>query len=272
MEDAHRTEGPGRAPVARVLQLTDTHLFADPAGALKGVATEPALRAVVTEAARREPPPELVAVTGDLVHDGSLEGYERLAQALAPLAAPVRVVPGNHDDPARLCLAPGPLACCGEVTLGPWLLVFLDSAVPGEDWGRLGDAELGRLDAALAGHEGPAGVFVHHPPLPVGCAWLDAIGLRDGAALLELLAAHGGKARFVACGHVHQRSERVHAGVAVLTTPATCVQFRPHSERFALDPDAAPGYRRIELLPDGRFATEVVRVRAAAARAAAGGG
>jgi len=253
--------GPAAAATVRLVHLTDTHLYADPAGELLGVPTERALETVLAAARRRERRPDLIAATGDLVHDGSMEGYERLAARLAGLGAPVRAVPGNHDDRARLCLAPPPVACCGEATLGGWLLVFLDSSVPGEDWGHLDDAELGRLDGALAGHEGPAGIFLHHPPLPVGSAWIDRIGLRDPQRLFGLLDRHPGKVRFIAFGHVHQRFEGMHRGVLCLATPSTCVQFAPGAREFAADPTRLPGYRWIELTPDGQLRTAVVRVR-----------
>ena len=44
-----------------------------------------------------------------------------------------------------------------------------------------------------------------------------------------------------------------------MSTPSTCMQFKPGSKDFALD-DLAPGYRRIELFADGRIDTEVLRL------------
>jgi Icc protein len=48
-------------------------------------------------------------------------------------------------------------------------------------------------------------------------------------------------------------------GVRYMATPATCAQFKPRSDDFALD-DKPPGYRVLELMPDGSIATEVVWV------------
>jgi Icc protein len=43
----------------------------------------------------------------------------------------------------------------------------------------------------------------------------------------------------------------------VLTTPSTCLQFRPGVERFEAD-DRGPACRRLELLPDGALRTQVL--------------
>ena len=45
----------------------------------------------------------------------------------------------------------------------------------------------------------------------------------------------------------------------LLCTPSTCVQFAPGSENFRAD-DKAPGYRWLELHPDGRIESAVSRV------------
>jgi Icc protein len=60
-------------------------------------------------------------------------------------------------------------------------------------------------------------------------------------------------------GHVHQQIDRAHNGVALMGSPSTCVQFAPGSERFKAD-DSAPGYRWLELQPDGSVLSGVSRV------------
>ena len=41
---------------------------------------------------------ELLVLTGDLTHRGAPEAFEHLAEALAPLTVPIRLLIGNHDD------------------------------------------------------------------------------------------------------------------------------------------------------------------------------
>ena len=47
------------------------------------------------------PRPDLLLITGDLTDIGSPEEYAWLRELLAPLAMPMFVVPGNHDEAAR---------------------------------------------------------------------------------------------------------------------------------------------------------------------------
>ncbi|HDL7062596.1 TPA: 3',5'-cyclic-AMP phosphodiesterase, partial [Yersinia enterocolitica] len=48
-------------------------------------------------------------------------------------------------------------------------------------------------------------------------------------------------------------------GKRLLASPSTCVQFKPHCTNFTLD-TVAPGWRYLDLLPDGRLETEVRRL------------
>src|SRR5438067_1187347 len=48
-------------------------------------------------------------------------------------------------------------------------------------------------------------------------------------------------------------------GARLLATPSTCAQFLPNSDDFAVD-RRPPGYRTLELRPDGSLLTEVVWV------------
>ena len=48
-------------------------------------------------------------------------------------------------------------------------------------------------------------------------------------------------------------------GVSLLASPSTCVQFAPGSEEFKVG-NESPGYRWLQLYPDGRLETGVSRV------------
>jgi Icc protein len=98
--------------------------------------------------------------------------------------------------------------------------------------------------------------------VPVGSRWLDALGLRNGPTLLKLAALHP-QVRTIVCGHIHQELDMTVNGVRILATPSTCRQFLPQSAAPALEPDALPGFRCLQLFPSGRLQTEVIRVAAA---------
>jgi len=57
-------------------------------------------------------------------------------------------------------------------------------------------------------------------------------------------------------GHVHQAFERRRGDVLFLATPSTCAQFTPGTERCVMDMKP-PGYRWLELQPDGTVRSEV---------------
>jgi Icc protein len=121
-------------------------------------------------------------------------------------------------------------------------------------------AELARLDDALSRNATvPALVALHHHPVPIGSAWMDAMGLRNAEDFWRIIDRHA-QVRAVIWGHVHQNFDSFRHGVRLLATPSTCVQFAPRSADFALD-RRAPAFRSLLLSDDGGVATEVCRVR-----------
>ena len=244
----------------RILHFTDTHLFADPAQVSHGVRPDATLRAVLA-AARHEKDCVAAVVTGDLVHDEPA-AYGRLRGHFSTLGMPVYCLPGNHDVPAAMGeqLAAPPVHWTRSARHGSWLLVFLDSTVPGEVGGHLGPGELDALDRLLAAHDDVhALVCLHHPPRPCGCAWLDGnLNLDNPQDLFEVLDGHR-NVRALLWGHIHQEYDEERRGVRLLATPSTMVQFLPDAREFGLD-DRPPGYRWLALGEDGRVESGVVRV------------
>jgi len=241
----------------RALQITDTHLVGDPGGRQRGIVVLDSLRAVLRQGLRE--PTDLILLTGDIAHD-DYRGYDRLREEFAP-TPPVLCIPGNHDDPAAMrdSLRP-PFRIGGHHDAGAWRVVMLDSQRLGHSGGHLDDAELQRLDDSL--NEAPhrhALVVLHHPPITMGSAWLDAIGLDNNLDFFAVLDRHAG-VRGVLWGHAHQALDRQRAGpygaVRLMATPSTCVQFRPNVSEFDID-EHPPGYRRLTLLADGRIETTV---------------
>ena len=244
---------------AVVLQITDTHLFASPDRTHRGVNTQASLDAVLAHAyADPRWPPDAVLVTGDIVHDESRAGYLRFRNTLESLALPAFCIPGNHDDPALLedCLAAPRIQVCGETRLGTWRVILLSTFGEGALGGALGHGELTRMESALDKHpDEPTLICMHHPPVAMSSAWLDSPRLADAEAFLQLVGRHP-QVSAVLWGHVHQASDREIGSVRYLSTPSTCVQFRPNLDVCAID-DLPPGMRWMALEPDGGITTEV---------------
>ena len=242
----------------RVLHLTDPHLFAEDTGELRGVVTDQSLKRVIAHYQEGDWRADVVAATGDLIQDDSIEAYERFCAHLAPLGLPVYTVPGNHDVPALMqqVLSAEPFHVNANLEVADWLIVGLDSTVAGHAGGVVETGELERLDAAIEASEATnVIVCLHHPPVAMGSRWLDSVGMKDGEAVLEWFG-RSGRVRCVLFGHVHQAYDQIHDGIRLIATPSTCRQFAPGSDDFAVD-DRPPAYRRIELGPSGALQTEI---------------
>ena len=251
--------GSPAAPV-RLLHVTDPHLFADESRSLYGVTTAKSFRRVLEDAlAPGTPRPHAILVTGDIADDHTAAAYANFRRALEPYGLPVFCVPGNHDAPGLMTEAmtrDGHFQFGGTAEFGAWGAVFVDTHLPGRAEGRVSAAELARLDQELARFGSrPLMVCLHHPPLPVGSAWLDGVGLRNGDELLHVIERHA-QVRLVLAGHVHQDFAGRHGAALVLTTPSTCAQFTPRTPHCVMDL-RPPGYRWLELQPDGALRTEV---------------
>jgi Icc protein len=242
-----------------VLQLTDTHLHASTQSRMRGVRTWETYTAILEAALQNDPgEPDVVVVTGDVVQDESRRGYEHFRDSLAQCGKPVLVTSGNHDDPIMMSevLSSHPFHVDRSLRFDRWSLIAVSTHLLGEDAGGLGERRIASLRRSIEEH-GDQHVLLcmHHHPIPMGSRWLDAVALRDAEEFLHMIDRTG-NVRAVTCGHVHQASERERNGVIYFTTPATCSQFLPASEGFALD-DKPPGCRWFELFEDGRIESRV---------------
>lgn len=250
-------------PSIRLLQITDSHLFAEDDGELGGINTAQSLHAVLAATHSDALPPRAILATGDLVQDGTRAGYERFRRALEVCEVPVHCIPGNHDCPElmRALLDEPPFTFCGHARYDGWIIPLLSSWLPDSAGGRLGLEELARLDALLGSHEREhALVCLHHQPVPMGSAWLDQSALEDAEALLAVSDRHD-NVRAILWGHVHQASDRARGRVRLMSTPSTSVQFAPASKTFSYD-SMTPGWRWLELHADGTIDTRVGRLPA----------
>lgn len=245
----------------RVVQISDCHLFGSKEGKLLGLNTEQSLQHVLQCVARDQSAIDVILATGDLSQDGSMESYRRFQAHLEQFAAPSYWLQGNHDLTEPMVNVLGGeshLSPC-QVNLGPWRIIMLNSSVEHEVPGYFQPTELEFLRQALDHTRGhPTLVCLHHHPLPMGCHWLDNQVVLNATEFWSIVDRYD-HVRGILWGHVHQESDRVRNGVRLLSAPSTCVQFKPNSHEFAVD-DVAPGYRWLDLHPDGRIETTVSRV------------
>nr|VFJ75670.1 MAG: Icc protein [Candidatus Kentron sp. FW] len=255
----------------QVIQITDLHLLVHGHDRLKGITTWQTFEAVMEKITHEDPKPDLVLVTGDLVHDGPVAVYRRLRTRMDLIDAPVYVLPGNHDDPALLAGTFGIDAKTdkmdaadpidfGYATPGNWLIVFLNSVVPGEVYGVLAPEEIDRLDRLLGDHAGcHALLCLHHHPVSRRFGDPDFLAvLRNAEVFFSIIDRHP-NVRGIVWGHIHDAFEGQRKEVRLLGTPSTCFQFDSTLKRVSPD-DGPPAYRRLTLKPDGVIESEVVEV------------
>lgn len=249
----------------RLVQVTDPHLFADDEGQLLGVKTANSLEAVVNTIAACNYPAHLMLATGDISQDYSPQSYHNFVRAVAPLNLPVHYLPGNHDDPRVMSVNMQGHKVYGNkrILAGNWQILLLDSTVRGKPGGHLSEAEFSLIEQAIEQYpEHYTLVVMHHNPILAGCAWLDQHCLANGDEFMQRIAAMP-QIKGVLWGHIHQQLDQLYQGqnhqIQLMATPSTCIQFKPKSDYFALDAQQ-PGYRLLELRPDGSMHTNVFRV------------
>jgi Icc protein len=238
--------------------LTDTHIFADPNETFGGASTLKTLQAVIRQARDRHWPADAVVVTGDLVNDPDPGAYRILRQCLRELTVPVYCIPGNHDDPGMmdLALTGDNIQRVDAVGIGPWRLVFVNTCDPGNPSGHITDPGLDTLEASLlVSGDQPVLVFLHHHPVPIGSSWMDKMMLENPQDFFHILDRCP-NVKGVFWGHIHQEFHTVRHGARLFGAPSTCIQFQPGADSYLPSP-LGPGYRWLELHPDGNFETGV---------------
>lgn len=245
-----------------LLQITDTHLFSDRNKDLLGIKTVQSYEAVIEHASRYSSDCLAVLSTGDLSQDHSPQSYADFTTLIKTLNMPCYWLPGNHDLQSVMLpsLLQQGLAKTRQIVSEYWQIIMLDSQVEGYVHGELADQQLDFLQQALTEYPDKyALICLHHHVLPVGSKWLDQHILKNSQPFLDIIESFA-NVRAVLSGHVHQSSNILHAGISFITTPSTCVQFKPNSDDFALDAEA-PGYRYLSLNKNGDIRTCIERIK-----------
>lgn len=229
----------------RVLHLSDTHLTGRGVDE-DGVHSTTALERMLYDA-RHVPGIDVIVVSGDVADDGSTGGYSAARERIGAFAA-ARAIPhvyctGNHDDRRAFAATLGTghrgpdgsdvglLAdrSMGEraavSNVGGLRVITLDSLVPGEVHGLIGDAQLRWLREVLSEPAPDGSVLVlHHPPVFVDSAeHMAPAGLQNAEHLAGAL--RGGDVRVVLCGHFHAQLMGTLAGVPVWVTPGVVTRM-----------------------------------------------
>jgi 3',5'-cyclic AMP phosphodiesterase CpdA len=254
-----------------IAQITDTHIKMPGKLAYGRVDTTAMLAACVAQVNQLEPQPDLVVLTGDLVDLGRPEEYALLRQLLAPIKAPLLVIPGNHDEreAMRAAFADGryfPSEGFLHYTVEdrfPLRIIGLDTLIPMQGGGELCAQRLAWLSAQLeAKPQQPTLLLMHHPPFATGIGHMDELGLQGREAFAALVARHP-QIQAILCGHLHRSIHTLVGGRRALTCPSPAHQVvldlrNDAPSAFSMEP---PGYMlHWWNAADGQFVTHTAAI------------
>lgn len=214
-------------------QITDLHIRAPGKKVAGRVDTADFLARAVAKLNRLDPQPGFLLVTGDLVDRGTVDEYAHLAELLRPLAMPVRLSLGNHDgrDGFRAVFGandywdPAESFVQYALDAGPMRLLVLDTLDSGKPSGALCGQRLDWLAARLEQDRiTPTVVALHHPPVSVGMAGMDPIGLLEGNERLHTLIAAAPNVERLLAGHLHRSVTTRFAGTVLDVMPGVAHQ------------------------------------------------
>jgi len=246
----------------RILQISDTHLFADPQGQLCGQKTRVSFEAVLDDMRKNSWPPDLILVTGDLSQDNSDKSYIFFREKMLELKVPIYCLPGNHDSVGLMTqlLNRGLVQVPRSVMINRWQIILMNSVLPKKHVGHVSREEMEFLKEALQAHpEKNVLIALHHSPVLVKSQWLDSMVLDNSAEFFDLIDRFR-HIKGVVYGHIHQEYETKRKGVSLIGSPSTCVQFKPKSNGFRFD-NKPPGYRWLHLFPNGKIHATIERVK-----------
>lgn len=245
----------------RLVQISDLHIFGDDDRELLGVKTRQSFNALFDLLKVDKSQPDLIILSGDLSQDGSQASYRYVADKMQLLSIPTYYVAGNHDnsDVMDSVYPYGVMNKSKHIVLDHWQIILLDSHIHGKVHGHLAETELSFLESCLKKYPQKTAMIVfHHHPIPVGCVWLDKLGVHNADEFWSLLKNYP-QVHTILFGHVHQQHEGIKNNIRYYSVPSTCIQFKCNVVDFALD-KIPPTYRWVELLPNGELKTGIKQV------------
>lgn len=216
-----------------IAQISDTHILARSSDRAEGPRRADDLRRCVADINLQMP--DAVVHTGDIAQHGQPEEYEHIAELLAPLEAPIYVVPGNRDNRDALRATLGGQVHMPEaagffhytVETHCLRLVALDSTAPGERKGVYCEERQAWLHETLArAPDQPTILLIHHPPFDIDDHYIGGYRRpQDAEGLAAVIRRHSQVERML-CGHVHCPTQRSWAGTIATTMASVAVDVR----------------------------------------------
>jgi 3',5'-cyclic AMP phosphodiesterase CpdA len=216
----------------KFIHLTDTHIVGRGA-MLYGADPAQRLRLAVDSINSDHADAAFVIITGDLTHWGDDAAYAAFFGEIDRLVVPSKLMVGNHDDTPSLVRArpdlprdiSGFIQTTFETPHGRGLV--LDTRTDGQPHGGYCECRREWLVARLEEDDAPVLIFMHHPPLDLGIAGMDAIRLLDDGPFADILRPHAARIRHIFFGHVHRAIFGTWLGI-----PFSCMRATNHQVAY----------------------------------------
>lgn len=208
-----------------IAQMTDIHIGFEP-DAKPEELNRQRFRATLDRLLKQPNVPDMLVCSGDITDRGDADSFAKTAELLQGLPFPVHMMVGNHDSREGLLAAfPHTLHEGGFIHTAfmadGLLVVLLDTLEPGRHGGAFCTARRDWLRAKLEAHRAvPTVIFMHHPPVVSGIAWMDPRA--DEEWIVNLAAALDGmdQVQAIHCGHLHRPIQTSFCGIPLSVTPS----------------------------------------------------
>ena len=221
------------------IQISDSHI--DDNKLVLGVDSQANLGSIVSMISDQNY--DVLLISGDLAHNGTLESYQKLQKILNPIETEIYVLPGNHDDFSNLSQVFNQSSLCNFI-IGCWEIITLDSVQSGKVSGRLSDEQLHSLSQQISSSSAKyIALCLHHPPVSMQSDWDDEMSLENPDDLFAVIDQFD-TIKAVMWGHAHQCCEFNRNGVKLFSCPSTALQFNGKS---------GIGYNHYTLNEDGEI-------------------
>jgi Icc protein len=228
----------------KVIQITDTHLFAKDESEILGVKSNIQFKECLQKIKTEDSDADCIFLTGDISQDHTAESYYYIAELLSAIQVPVYWIPGNHDDKEKVkeVFSKYPnFFNVRSLSVPNWHFIFLDTNLYGVAEGFLSQKEIMQLknEIALCDKKLNIAIVMHHHPIPVGTPLIDQYILKNNEDFWKVI--NGSNTKLVIHGHVHGDYHLIHQGISVHSSPATCLQWEKGTESLAISKEI--GYK-----------------------------
>jgi len=239
-------------PLLKIALISDLHL--GPSGYLHyGLDHRARFLQVLAEAQACHP--DVFFFMGDYsLAEPDTQVVQWLKEELAIIEQPIHWLAGNHDETGQLSAVLNlPLRSTNTLDytskMGNLDIIVLDSSQK-----RLSKEQLAWFARELELAQNPT-VFIHHPPILMGAAFMDRRHpLENHAELTQILLDYG-KPIFVFCGHYHSALTTTYQNLTVCVVPPTSFAISPTTQEFEYD-HRPPAFQML-MYENGRFTAAV---------------